>query len=822
MRSKMKSLIRCTLLVNCAACAFPAMAQEVVSDTPEPVEQSGEIVVTATKRSERLTDVPATVQAFTSADIERKGIQMPQDFLNTIPSVTMIQGSNAGESFINIRGQSSARGAESTVAIVVDGVQLANQNEFNGQLFGLQQIEVLKGPWGAIYGRNAAAGAIIVTTKAPTDELSGEFQAGYGNYNSSMFNGTISGAVIPDVLRFRLTGSLTDSDGTFTNEATGEKVDRTKAKSVRGRMIWDAASDLQLDLRMNFSKTNGGGIPGIAQGPGIVIAGEASPVDANNSVTRYTSEVPGSFKRRMFDTSLKADYDLGFANLTSVTAYSSFTDTTASKLAPYLNLFYEGNDAGSSVVFGDQTQKYSMGVKLLSQELRLTSQGDDTFKWQVGVYANKMWRRNTIIQGLNGSVNTFDEDGNPVIGYGGLIPDENGSITVDVPDYLPSTYTRALDGGGAILPGLGLNGVDTINPTVAYDVTKLDGSNFAPFANVQIEPITDLTIMVAGRYDIEHRSVVSLTPDIINPFSGTSFNTCVATMAVTAEQCRDGKTFRQFQPRISANYKLGGLGSIYASWGKSFKSGGFNQMGSRATVVEATYTASSGTITREEAEALVFLQDDYKKEVSETYEAGFKLNLFDRILNLNGAAYHTKIKNAQDYLFFPAGSVQAVTYIDGVRINGVEIDGKVRVSQELSLTAAYSYNDAEITSFEFQPDSVGNTPPNGSKYTLSTGAQLSLPISRDWDMTGNVDYNRLGPVYYDAANTEGTRRDPVDLVNGRITFKRDQLSFSLWGRNLLNTKYASQRVVLPTGVGTFLVGFMAPLRTYGADVKVTF
>ena len=135
-----------------------------------------EIVVTARKRSESLREVPIAVTAFTATAINDAGIERPEDFINLTPNVSMLNTVNAGDSQVTIRGIVSTRDAESTFAYVVDGVLITNPNGFNEELFDIQQIEVLKGPQGALYGRNAVAGAIIVNTKLPSDKLEGKIK----------------------------------------------------------------------------------------------------------------------------------------------------------------------------------------------------------------------------------------------------------------------------------------------------------------------------------------------------------------------------------------------------------------------------------------------------------------------------------------------------------------------------------------------------------------------------------------------------------------------------------------------------------------------
>ena len=126
--------------------------------------QLEEVVVTARKRTESMQDVPIAVTVFTSQDIQDAGIERPQDFIGLTPNVSIVDTANAGDTQVTIRGQYSTRDAESSFAYVVDGVLITNPNGFNGELFDIEQIEVLKGPQGALYGRNATSGAILAGT----------------------------------------------------------------------------------------------------------------------------------------------------------------------------------------------------------------------------------------------------------------------------------------------------------------------------------------------------------------------------------------------------------------------------------------------------------------------------------------------------------------------------------------------------------------------------------------------------------------------------------------------------------------------------------
>jgi iron complex outermembrane recepter protein len=800
----------------------PAAAQEA-----SQASQLDEIVVTGLKRDQSFVDVPVSVQVFSEAAINEAGITRPQDFLALTPNITFIQSNHAGEAFVNVRGQTSVRQSESAVAVVIDGVQLATQNEFNGELFDIQQIEVLKGPQGALYGRNASAGAIIITTKAPTDEFEGSVTAGYGNWNTSKANLGVSGAIIPGKLRFRISGALSDTDSQFTNKITNEKSTRSNEKVGRLRFDWMATENLTADLRFSISRLIGAGIAANAQGPGIVIGGVPSPVDGNATNLPYVTDVPGYNRQDKFSTSLKLDYKFGGFTLTSVTSYNMISDNYQAKLFPYQTHLNPGNDAGNAILFGDQTQKYRINNKAFAQEFRLSSPDDERLRYQAGVYFLTSKRNFTTEQGFNGRV-PLNPNGTPNIGVSGFLPNPNGLVRGSLDPAISTAifgaafnrWDRLLQGGGAILPTLGIDGLETTNPTNAYDVTEYKARNFAPFANIQFDITEDIELSLAARYDIEKREVTTLTPNTINPFTGLTFNDCVRFLGVQPSACNLDKTFKQLQPKATLTYKFpDDAGSIFASAGRSFKSGGFNAIGTRERVVQATQVG----ITRAQAEALVFVQDAYDKEVADSFEIGFKSQFADRRVRINGAVFHTDVKNAQQFIFFPNGSVQAVSSIDKVRINGVEIDGTAQLLDSLSLFGGFGYIDSKIKANAGQPASVGNRSPYTSNYNLTAGFQVNQPIGTgDKEFTLRGEYNLQGPMWFDAANTPGTRRSKVGLVNARMGITSESWELSVWSRNLFDREYRVENVVLVTGIGVFNPGFQSVGRSFGIEGKVKF
>ena len=172
------------------------------------------------------------------------------DFVALTPNVSLVEAESVGQSFLTIRGLTEVRNGQAPVAFVVDGVQESSNRQFTQALFDLDSIQVLKGPQGALYGRNASGGAIVITTKQPTNDYQGYVQVGGGSGGTSEAQGVISGPIVKDQLLFRLAGSFTDRTGYFENTYLDEKADPYEDATVRGLLKWTPIEGLTADLRL--------------------------------------------------------------------------------------------------------------------------------------------------------------------------------------------------------------------------------------------------------------------------------------------------------------------------------------------------------------------------------------------------------------------------------------------------------------------------------------------------------------------------------------------------------------------------------------------
>src|SRR5690606_20158568 len=161
-------------------------------------EQIEEIVVTAQYREQRLQDVPVSLTAFGPREIAEAGIETSADFVNLTPNVTMDSSFTLGNSFLQVRGVAQINNADSPMAIVVDGVPQTNQKQFRQELYDIERIEVLRGPQGSLYGRNAIGGASNIAAKTPSNDLEGRPGIRSGTGGAGASGGGPGGAMVPD------------------------------------------------------------------------------------------------------------------------------------------------------------------------------------------------------------------------------------------------------------------------------------------------------------------------------------------------------------------------------------------------------------------------------------------------------------------------------------------------------------------------------------------------------------------------------------------------------------------------------------------------
>lgn len=429
-----------------------------------------QITVTSRQRSEKLQDVPIAVTAFNAADIRDAGISRPRDFIALTPNVTLNESQNAGTSFITIRGISQVRNSEKPVAVVVDGVPQTSANQFNQELFDIEQIEVLKGPQGALYGNNAIGGAINITTVAPTDVAAGYVQAGVGNGGLRRTQASYGGPLGKDGnWRYQISGFWSDGDGLIRNVNLDRTVDNLRSNGLRVRLVGDVNEWISADFTVSNNEDRGGALNYVFQPLyGANDAANASlPITANNHGTDIRSMSQASVK---FD----ARYDAGV--LTSTTAWSRLSEYYDGDQFPYSPATSLDPLPGYSGLDGTQSQY--LYEHALSQELRFTSNSDQRLRWIVGAYGQWVNR------------------------------------------YIASTVGQDL-GQGIVQARRVPNAADSANPTTSFLADDNDNRTYAAFAQLAYDLTPQLEAALALRYDYASREQTNASPLAYDANAGT-------------------------------------------------------------------------------------------------------------------------------------------------------------------------------------------------------------------------------------------------------------------------------------------------------------
>lgn len=825
----------------------------------------GEIVVTARQRAERITDVPVTVQAFTATDIARAGIERPQDFIALTPGVSQVQTAEVGDIQVNIRGINTGRDTETNFALVIDGVLQTNPAALNQELAGVTQIEILKGPQGALYGRNAVAGAMILTTRKPGDEYEADVTVGAGSDGLIKGNFFVGGPVGPAKMSF--SGFYRDTDGQWSNRRLGcdDCVDRLEEYGGQLRALFDVAGG-SLDFKARMSQVDAGAINFNA----VTSLAEAATAlnfpalnsDPNDHNFDYINNVSPQNEQETINLSLKGDWDVGLGTLTAYVAYNDqenffLTDGTSAAFGLYAtNPVCQASIASQANTFPlqppfnygtpparadiflppysnttcDGYQYQQRDQQDLSFEVRLASPGDQAVRWIAGAYYGDIERRVVVSQGSD----------------------------------LARGFTAT-----AFVPRSGLNPTDLL-----YDDT-FNSQVLAGFGQLAVDVAAGVEVALAVRYDREEREVENNVPTCATGSGATAAGDCraqtpgfafnsnpfinpaytVTPAFATAGIPKRDKTYSQFQPKLTVNWKVTDDFSVYGSYGYGFRSGGFNSSGSQATV-ETFYSGLCLGPTRGPAQGFLpacdangadrnliagTVRDDYDKEVSKAAELGFKSVLADGTVQLNGAIFHTTVDDMLFFNFFagPFGLLRVVTNIDEVTIQGAELDARWRAADFVTLFAGFSYVDGEIDEHRSRPYTVGNAIPYAPTYTGNVGADFTFPLgSGGLDLVARVDASFVGPTWFHSVqdqgllpnlftgfgfgqgNLEKLERDAFAVVNARLGVEGERWSATAWARNLADEEYRAEIIPAPEFGGAFIHDGQG--RSYGVDLTYRF
>ena len=406
-----------------------------------------------------------------------------------------------------------------------------------------------------------------------------------------------------------------------------------------------------------------------------------------------------------------------------------------------------------------------------------------------------------------------------------------------------------------------------LNPTEQLVWDQFDTDVYSVFGQIIWDVNDYFSTDLAVRWDREERKVTNLVPTpaqgavptYINPCTpgaapgpGTPINPGLCNGAINPKS----NDFDQLQPKLSVRWNATDSTTIFASAGVGFRSGGFNNQGSKATVDtfinNRLYNAAGGiglcdpsvAGCVESGRSRVGVKDVYKKETSNAYELGFKSDLLDGALKLEAAAYHTDVNHMQFFEFIvgPFGLLRVVENIDEVDINGLEVSANWDAAEWLDLYAGVNVNRTKIEKNSTRPDTVGNDSPYTPSYTGNVGAFMTFPMGDKLNFFTNLNISAIGDTWFHVVQeqtrpigfevdfgvggpfTPGdytkTKRDSYMLANLRAGVESDRWTAAVWVNNLTKESYLEEIIPAPEFGGSFI--HPGSQRRIGGDITYRF
>ena len=765
--------------------SVPAIAVAQISLVQEATLE--EVVITAQRRLENLQDVPISVSALTQGYLVENNVHSLQDLAATVPSLVVTNSIGYGLAPITIRGLGGPNGGGSLftdqpVAVYVDDIYVPALAQSVSDLVDVDSLQVLRGPQGTLYGRNSTAGAILITSNRPSNDLQAGGSLTYSSFNDFHVTGFLSGPLSGDAVVGRLACGINDGGNWAHNLVTGRDVGGENAQSCRGTLEVRFNDDVTLGLIADFS--HGVDYPATEslalthQLPASVIPA-LGPVYVGDPFSRRSdlnALVDGndvSLHERQFATTNADDvtahlkWNLGAMHLDSITGWRDMRLTGAQDASP-------GTEPATLLGYNTSTQL----TRSVSEELRLSSADSAApLTWVTGVYNYHQYNDDVI-----DIVNL--QAGAPVASIGA------GPAPV---------FAGAVSGTNAIF-----RGTQTVNA-------------YAAFADLSYEFTKQWSVSAGARYSYEDKHaaidqvVETITPTILaGPvlFSGS----CPSATVPCA------KSYNNFSPRATLNFKPDRNTLLYASYARGFNSGGFNTFGDVVAPTDPTNPLEA------------------KSETIDSYEIGSKNELLDGHLRLNVDAFLADYSNLQIRQAVFTGGV-AVVNVPKAQTKGLELESEFVPIDRLTLSLSGSYLDARITqgTLAALPSNVGSIV-FGQSVTIQDQnvAGNSLTRAPRWQVRFSPDYRWLlaigtldlsaayrfeSGVYFSETNQDTNQYyapswHDVDLRAAWAPTGR-HWDIAVFARNVLNERHLTQ--IAP--YNGFPIGTLDDPRTVGMTIS---
>lgn len=850
--------------VSCAAIVqgFPALAQQADSDAvAETVADDGRrldtVTVNATRRAASIQDVPIAVTALDRDSLERAGIGDITDLPALSASFNMSNSNTqSGGSTLRIRGVGTTGnnvGLEGAVGVFLDGVYLSRPGVALGDLVDLDQIEVLRGPQGTLFGRNTSAGALSIRTKKPNlEEAEGFGNLTVGNYQSVNVQAGVSLPLVADKLAVRVSGAINQRDG-FMDSSDPNNPDGSLSQDrwmVRGQLYAEPSDNVNIRVIVDHSDTDDLCCDAVHLSPsallqvfplaGLPANGGAPVVGFDDALDELTGNSL-RFEDPSEQTGISAElnWDLGESNLTYIGSYREFESLPNIQESDFVSLdvFSVGGStattAASRAASGNQ-------IDTMSHELRLQGTAfNDRLDWLVGAYYS-------------------EED------------IQNDAVLTTGADYQAYAGARFLTIPG-IFQGFGGNPLlamtaSPANPqgvssegNYAHNRFLQSGESFSVFTHNVFSVTDKLDLTLGLRYideskdgsfdqvDANSPACQAIIGNVVggsipaNLAGGAVALTCFANVAPadlpTSALLPTPRTYDEtFEDEelvytLKASYALSDDVNAYASISHGFKSGGFN-LDPSAAVVLNTAAIQQGIATNTPV-APVFGDPSFDSEKVDSYELGIKADLLDGRARINAAAF---VQELEDFQVLEFTGVQFVTFnVPTVESRGVEVEGQYLVTPDFALNGAVTYTDADY------PDDCDDGVPTP---TVSLLCGNSLTNAPDWVVLLGGQYSRdltdaghrgflSASARYESDRRTSTQAllpdgslNPFDIqgdntkidLRAGITSPDETWTFEVWGKNITDEITRSVTFNIPLSVGA-RGGFTQDPATYGVTLR---
>jgi iron complex outermembrane receptor protein len=748
--------------------------------------QIEEVIVTTQKRAQSLQDVPISVSAFTGSFIEKAQISDAKAMALLTPGVS----GDTDDSFLdsmNVRGISTndfGVGAEPSIGVYQDGIYLGRTGGALSSFFDIELVEVVKGPQGTLFGRNASAGAISITTAKPTDEQSGSLDIGLGEDGYAEFTGVIN-LPINDQWSSRAAIYMQQKDGWVTNINDGKQVGEVDNLAARYTLAYDndtVAATLMLEYEDR-------------QGPPTVY----QVFDADDSGLPWFSTDAGE---REFSSDVASDRLVDKGNIWGATLNvevdlgDDYSLTSITGLRGHNYNYFEDFDGEDQFIFNyGQTQKQDY----FSQEFRLNKETDDV-SWFVGA----SWYQEDIETRFD---QTYDEDtmcatygAYYTAGYAAENGDEFDAeyFTSEVTDC--ATYYE-YNGYESYGPGIG-----TRNDSVDIDA-EYDG--WGVYGDATWRVADDLDLSLGARYTEDNR-------EFGQKFGGDDRNYLWYSFPFfSSDFIRGDDQWTNTSVRAALNYQLSDDVSTYLSYSTGYKAGGFNTF-----FVLFPDDVDIDDIDGEDAVELGGTPEDFDKEEVANIELGLKGQFWDGQMQLNASIYSYEFEGMQSGYY--VGSRYSVANVGDAEGSGVELDMRILPTENLDIYLGLSWADTELTKptegFCDPADCKGAQIPGTIDFSGALVATYTVPMdSGELAFTVETFHQQEG-VAFGAFDKDPLMTDGFTTTNLRVGYDSiEDWSVTLWVNNLTDEFHYKGVAGAESNIGAHYFGFSEPRRV-GVDI----